>query len=442
MSTNVIKRTPAAGGPSYNPGGPFYVPPQGQYGQRDRDFHVGVDYAAPAGTPIPAASSGEVVYSGPSGGFHYAVIVKSTSPNGHDHYYSIYGHVDPASAPRAGTMVSIGQSIGAVGALHDKEGELSTGPHVHFGITTGEKLKEFAGIKELPVHGSSGGLGFFTSQSKLFENPNEFKGWTLADKAPYNALTYVPIRDGVAYQPVPHLAQTQQGNQLFSAANSFNPPGLSPAEINRFYTETGNPSTDPSGSLGNGVSRPAANPKMAVGISPAEIDRLYNFTQLGRSATTPSTANGITPLNQTTSVPWYSSPAVAGNYAPTDNFSWNNVPTGIGNRGPSPATGPAGAPSPAIRAPQNDRRSAAPDDTAWTSAQGAASAAPAYQQDAAYSPTGDFFGNFPRAAAVATAPSPLAFNDFRLRCPDGWRFRCYRAAPFAPDERRWSVLVE
>ena len=60
MSTNVIKRTPTPGGPSYNPGGPFYVPPQGQYGQRDRDFHVGFDYAAPAGTPIPAASNGEV----------------------------------------------------------------------------------------------------------------------------------------------------------------------------------------------------------------------------------------------------------------------------------------------------------------------------------------------------------------------------------------------
>jgi murein DD-endopeptidase MepM/ murein hydrolase activator NlpD len=58
MSTNVIKLTPAAGGPSYNPGDAFHVPDQGQYGQRDRDFHVGVDYAAPAGTQIPAASSG------------------------------------------------------------------------------------------------------------------------------------------------------------------------------------------------------------------------------------------------------------------------------------------------------------------------------------------------------------------------------------------------
>jgi hypothetical protein len=149
---------------------------------------------------------------------------------------------------------------------------------------------------------------------------------------------------------------------------------------------------------------------------------------LGGSATTPSTANGvlpgnalngsigtgnITPLNQTASMPWYSSPAVTGNYNPTDNFSWNNVPTGIfgsGNRGPSPAGGPGGAPSPTMRAPQKDRRSAAPDGTAWASAQGATSTTPAFQQDAAYSPTGDFYGNFPRMSAVAATPSPTASN--------------------------------
>jgi Peptidase family M23 len=324
VSTNVIKRTPAAGGPSYNPGDAFHVPDHGQYGKRDRDFHVGFDYAAPAGTQIPAASSGEVVYSGPSGGFHYAVMVKSTGPDGHD-YYSVYGHVDPAGALPVGTKVSIGQPIGAVGTPHPDEGERSTGPHFHFQIATEEALK---GAK---VPGPDG-LGFSTRQTEVFKNPNEFKGWAWADKAPYNALTYVPIRDGVAYQPVPHLAQTQQAEQLFSAANSFNPPGVSPVEINRFYTETGSPSADPSGSLGNGVSRPVASPKMTVGISPAEIDRLYNFAQRDRSPTTPSTANGITPLNQTASVPWQSSPAVTSDYTPTDNFSWNNVPTGFGNR--------------------------------------------------------------------------------------------------------------
>jgi hypothetical protein len=97
---------------------------------------------------------------------------------------------------------------------------------------------------------------------------------------------------------------------------------------------------------------------------------------------------------------------------PSPSFSGNSVPTGgFGNRNPFPTGSPGGAPSPDMRGQRKDRRSAAPDGEAWASAQGATSATPAFQQDAAYSPTGDFFGNFPRASAVAAAPSPLAFND-------------------------------
>jgi hypothetical protein len=208
-----------------------------------------------------------------------------------------------------------------------------------------------------------GGLGFSTKDVDVFENPDEFKGWAAVDKAPYNALTYVPIRDGLAYQPVPYLAQTRQAGRLFSETSSFNPVGLSPADIDRFYAETG------------------TRPNNTAGVFPTDTDHLNNFTQLGRSATTPSTANGITPLNQTAPMPWYYSPAVTGNYIPTENFSWDSVPTGIsgsGNRGPSPA-GPGDAPSRVLRAPQKDRGSAAPDGPAPTSAQGALAATPASQ---------------------------------------------------------------
>jgi murein DD-endopeptidase MepM/ murein hydrolase activator NlpD len=97
VSNKTTNRMPVAGGPAYNPGPLFRVPAQGQFGPRDRDFHVGFDYAASAGTPIPAASSGEVVYSGPSRGFHHAIMVKSIGP-GNKAYYSVYGHVDPAGA--------------------------------------------------------------------------------------------------------------------------------------------------------------------------------------------------------------------------------------------------------------------------------------------------------------------------------------------------------
>jgi Peptidase family M23 len=414
MSTNVIKRTPAAGGPSYNPGDAFHVPDHGLYGPRPRDFHVGIDYAAPAGTPVPAASSGEVVYSGPSRGFHHAVMVKSTGPDGHN-YYSVYGHVDSESALPVGTRVAIGQPIGAVGTPHTDEGEATTGPHIHYQIATERKLLE-AHVTEVP---GSGGLGFKTGMRDLFENPDEFKGWATEDKAPYNALTYVPIRDGATFQPVPNVAQASQADQRFSHANSFNPPGLSPAEINRFYSETGRFGAGLSESPVD-ASRGAAGPNTATGISQAGIDRLYNFTQLGRSATTPSAADGLNAPDQTASAPWYSSPAVTGDYTPTENFNWNKVPTGSpGNHGSLPLGGSGNAPAPALRVPQQDRRSAAPDDPAWASAQGAMPTTPTSPQNAAYSPAGSIAGNFIRTAAVAAPPLPAPSNVLGFN-PDLW----------------------
>lgn len=79
MSIDRTKLTPAAGGVAYNPGDLFHIPNEGGFGPRDRDYHVGIDYGAKAGTPIPAASSGEVVYSGPAEGFHHAVIVNPSA---------------------------------------------------------------------------------------------------------------------------------------------------------------------------------------------------------------------------------------------------------------------------------------------------------------------------------------------------------------------------
>src|SRR6186997_1858420 len=99
------------------------------FGQRGSEFHVGVDYAARIGTPVPAASSGDVIYSGPSGGFGYAVTVRSVGPDGA--YYTIYGHVDPDTALRPGAKVAAGKPIGTIGTPRRGDGELTTGPHVH-----------------------------------------------------------------------------------------------------------------------------------------------------------------------------------------------------------------------------------------------------------------------------------------------------------------------
>ena len=94
------------------------------YGSRWGVFHRGIDIAAPAGTPIYAAASGVVTYSGyNNGGFGKLIIIDHQ--NGYQTYYahcsSLYAQV--------GQQVSKGQNIAGVGSTGN-----STGNHVHFEI--------------------------------------------------------------------------------------------------------------------------------------------------------------------------------------------------------------------------------------------------------------------------------------------------------------------
>ncbi|MEO1131388.1 MAG: peptidoglycan DD-metalloendopeptidase family protein [Cyanobacteria bacterium J06639_1] len=86
-----------------------------------RSFHAGVDLAAPNGTPILAALSGEVTFAGARGNLGNAIIL--------DHGYNYrtrYGHMLRVFV-RTGDRVRQGQLIGYVGSTGR-----STGPHLHF----------------------------------------------------------------------------------------------------------------------------------------------------------------------------------------------------------------------------------------------------------------------------------------------------------------------
>ena len=87
--------------------------------------HHGIDYAAPAGTPVYAVSMGEMIYKSRAGGF--GNLVKIRHANG---YVSYYAHLSRfASDLQIGQSVSQKQVIGFVGSTG-----LSTGPHVCFRV--------------------------------------------------------------------------------------------------------------------------------------------------------------------------------------------------------------------------------------------------------------------------------------------------------------------
>ena len=85
--------------------------------------HTGLDIATSTGTPVVAASSGKVTFSGWKGSYGKMIVI--THSNGVQTYYA---HCNALYAS-VGQTVSQGQKIAAVGSTGN-----STGPHLHFEI--------------------------------------------------------------------------------------------------------------------------------------------------------------------------------------------------------------------------------------------------------------------------------------------------------------------
>jgi murein DD-endopeptidase MepM/ murein hydrolase activator NlpD len=97
------------------------------YGERGRKFHQGVDLRAQIGTPVVAASAGEVVYVGSKiKGYGRMVVLKHS-----DGFYTVYAH-------HSKNKVKIHQRVtaGQVIAYSGKSGHAS-GPHLHFELRRG-----------------------------------------------------------------------------------------------------------------------------------------------------------------------------------------------------------------------------------------------------------------------------------------------------------------
>jgi len=100
--------------------------------------HLGIDYAAPAGTPVQAVADGTVKFAGRKGGFGNFVELRHA--NG---YTTMYGHLKSfGKGVKAGAKVKQGQTVGYVGSTG-----LSTGPHLDFRIKEKNKFVDFLKMK-------------------------------------------------------------------------------------------------------------------------------------------------------------------------------------------------------------------------------------------------------------------------------------------------------
>jgi murein DD-endopeptidase MepM/ murein hydrolase activator NlpD len=85
--------------------------------------HMGIDYAAPTGTPIFSVATGKVVHLGYSGAFGNLIILEHPG-----NYRTYYAHLSNYNVElEVGNEVRRGLEIGYVGSTGR-----STGPHLHF----------------------------------------------------------------------------------------------------------------------------------------------------------------------------------------------------------------------------------------------------------------------------------------------------------------------
>lgn len=93
--------------------------------------HLGVDYAAPYGTPVHAAADGKVAFAGKKDGYGNLVILSHGGV-----YQTYYGHLQHfGSGVRTGRYVRQGDCIGQVGATG-----LATGPHLDYRMKKNDRF--------------------------------------------------------------------------------------------------------------------------------------------------------------------------------------------------------------------------------------------------------------------------------------------------------------
>lgn len=94
-----------------------------RFGSRSRGIHTGLDIATSTGTPIKAAASGVVTYSGYKGSYGYMVVIAHANS-----VQTYYAHCSRLYVS-AGDEVNKGDVIAAVGNTGN-----STGPHLHLEV--------------------------------------------------------------------------------------------------------------------------------------------------------------------------------------------------------------------------------------------------------------------------------------------------------------------
>ena len=117
--------------------------------------HLGVDYAAPTGTPVRSVGAGTVDVAGSQNGLGNVVMIKHGS--GHT---TVYAHLSRIQV-KVGQRIEQGQTVGLVGATG-----WATGPHLHFEFRVNGQHKDPTTLarQSTPIEVSAAARGQFKRQ--------------------------------------------------------------------------------------------------------------------------------------------------------------------------------------------------------------------------------------------------------------------------------------
>ena len=106
----------------------------GNYGPESRTIHLGIDFWLPTNTPVHALFDGEIAIAvNDHGDKEYGGLVVLKHKEEDLEFYTLYGHLDPASVLhyQKGDTILKGQKIGVLG---DKTVNGNWAPHLHFQV--------------------------------------------------------------------------------------------------------------------------------------------------------------------------------------------------------------------------------------------------------------------------------------------------------------------
>lgn len=122
--------------------------------------HNGVDFAAPAGTPVHATADGVVQFAGVQGAYGNLIVLRHA--NG---LSSRYGHLKTiAAAARPGQIVKQGDLLATVGMTG-----LATGPHLHYELRDADRPVDPSALGQAPRRPAAARKARFDELKKLYD---------------------------------------------------------------------------------------------------------------------------------------------------------------------------------------------------------------------------------------------------------------------------------